>query len=235
MTKDLIQVKKQALLAAFPYTLPVMTGYLFLGIAFGVLLTSKGFSPWWALVMSITIYAGAMQFVAVALMTGPFAPLTAALITFMVNARHLFYGLSLLTRFRDMGRAKLIPIFGLTDETYSLFCLTKAPEGVSKKWFDIWISVLDHLYWISGCMIGAVIGANLPFDGTGIDFAMTALFAVIFLEQWESFRDRRPALCGLAVTLFCLIVFGKDWFVIASMLLLLVILTLGKSRLEEHK
>lgn len=233
--KDLISLKKQALFAAFPYTLPVLTGYLFLGIAFGVLLASKGFSPWWALIMSLFIYAGAMQFVAISLLTGPFAPLTAAIITLMVNARHLFYGLSLLTRFRALGKAKAYPIFALTDETYSLYCLTKAPEGVSAKWFDIWIAVLDHSYWIIGGLIGAVIGTHLPFDATGIDFAMTALFAVIFLEQWDSFTDRRPAVCGLAVTLLCLLIFGKEWFVIASMIALLALLTLGRSRLEVKK
>lgn len=228
-------MKKQALLAAFPYTLPVLTGYLFIGIAFGVLLTSKGFSPWWALAMSVFIYAGAMQFVTIALISGPFAPLTAALMTLMVNARHLFYGLSMLTRFRPYGKDKAYPVFALTDETYSLYCLTKAPSGVSEKWFDISLALLNQIYWLLGTAIGAAIGAHLPFDATGIDFAMTALFAVIFLEQWDSAKDRRPAVCGLVVTLACLILFGKDWFVLASMVSLLVLLTLGRSRLEETR
>ena len=225
-------MKKQALLAAFPYTLPVMTGYLFIGIAFGVLLTSKGFSPWWALAMSLFIYAGAMQFVTIALISGPFAPLTAALMTLMVNARHLFYGLSMLSRFRPYGKGKAYPVFALTDETYSLYCLTKAPSGISEKQFDLSLAVLNHLYWLAGTALGAVIGTHLPFDATGIDFAMTALFAVIFLEQWDSATDRRPAICGLVVTLACLVIFGKDWFVLASMVSLLVILSLGRSRLE---
>ena len=225
-------MKKQAFLAAFPYTLPVLTGYLFIGIAFGVLLTSKGFSPWWALAMSLFIYAGAMQFVTIALISGPFAPLTAALMTLMVNARHLFYGLSMLSRFRPYGKDKAYPVFALTDETYSLYCLTKAPDGINEKWFDISLAVLNHLYSPPGTARGAVLGAHLPFDATGIDFAMAALFAVIFLEQWDSATDRRPAVCGLVVTLACLVLFGKEWFVLASMISLLVLLTLGRSKLE---
>lgn len=227
-------MRTKALRAAFPYTLPVLTGYLFIGIAFGVLMTSKGFSPWWALAMSLFIYAGAMQFVTIALLTGPFAPLTAAMMTLMVNARHLFYGLSMLTRFAPLGKAKAYPVFALTDETYSLYCLTKAPDGISPKWFDIWTAILNQCYWVAGTLIGAVIGAHLPFDATGIDFAMTALFAVIFLEQWDSATDRRPALCGLVVTLLCLLLFGREWFVLASMFALLFILTACRTRLEAR-
>lgn len=232
-------MKKQAFWAALPCTLPVFMGYIFLGIAFGVLLADKGFSPLWALLMSACIYAGSMQFVAIGIMTAPFAPLSAFFMTIMVNARHLFYGLSMLEPFRGMGKLKPYMIFSLTDETYSLLCGIRAPEGVNRKWFFFFISFLDQLYWIAGSCIGAAAGNLLAFDSTGIDFAMTALFLVIFVEQWEAasagiprrsarslspaarlwlyIRAHLPALFGIGITLICLLVSGPGNFLLFSM------------------
>lgn len=210
-------MKKQALRAAFPRTLPVLTGYLFLGIAFGILLAENGFSPFWALLMSIFIYAGSMQFAAIGLLTAAFAPLSALLLTLMVNARHIFYGLSMLEPFRKMGALKPYMIFSLTDETYSLFCGVRPPEEVDQKWFYFFIAALDQIYWIIGSCLGAAAGNLIPFDSTGIDFAMTALFLVIFVEQRENAGSRLPALLGIGITALCLAVFGPDKFLLFSM------------------
>ena len=225
-------MKRKIWKAALPYTLPVCTGYIFLGIAFGVLMVSGGFSPLWALLMSVCIYAGSMQFVAVDLLAGPFAPLTAALMTLMVNARHIFYGLSMLERFKICGKLKPYMMFSLSDETYSLLCSAKPPEGMDKKWFMFFIALMDQLYWIAGTAIGALAGSLISFDSTGIDFAMTALFIVIFVGQWESTKDHIPAILGLAVTLLCLVIFGADWFIIAAMAGVCVTLALLGGRLE---
>lgn len=241
-------MKKKAFQAALPCTLPVLMGYIFLGAAFGVLLSGKGFSPIWALLMSACIYAGSMQFVTISIMAAPFAPLTSFLMTIMVNARHLFYGLSMLEPFRNMGKLKPYMIFSLTDETYSLLCGIKAPDGVDRKWFLFFISLLDQLYWIAGSCIGAIAGNLIPFDSTGIDFAMTALFLVIFVEQWEaasarisalrspdmtlhrkillSARAHLPALSGIIITVVCLLFFGASNFLLFSMAGILAILLL---------
>lgn len=226
-------MKMKALRSAFPYTIPVFMGYLFLGIAFGILLTSKGFSAWWALAMSGLIYAGSMQFVAVNLLTAVFQPLNTILITMMVNARHLFYGLSMLEKFKQSGWLKPYLIFSLTDETYSLLCSTEAPEGVDQKWFMFFIALLNQGYWILGSVLGGLAGSFIHFDSTGIDFAMTALFVVIFIEQWESTKNHKPALIGLFSTLVCLIVLGSDWFILGSMAVILVVVSSQRTNWER--
>ncbi len=226
-------MKRRALKAAVPYTLPVFMGYLFLGIAFGVLLTSKGFPVWLSLLMSLAIYAGSGQFVAIGLLTGPFSLATPALMTLMINARHLFYGLSLLDRFKHMGARKPYMIFSLTDETYSLLCSVKVPDGVDGDWFAFFISLLDHSYWVLGSLTGALAGTMFTFDSTGIDFAMTALFIVIFVEQWERAKSHVPAVLGVTVTLLCLVLVGRDRFILAAMAGIFLLLTLLRGRLRE--
>lgn len=227
-------MKAKAFRAAFPYTVPVFMGYLFLGIAFGVLLASKGYNAIWAAVMSLTCYAGSGQFVGVNLLAAPFAPLHAVLIELMVNCRHLFYGLSLLEPFGRTGKLKPYMVFSLTDETYSLQCGVKLPEGVDEGWFRFFISILDHSYWIFGSVIGALAGTLIPFDSTGIDFAMTALFTVIFVEQWESADSHLPALTGVAVTAGCLLLFGSENFIPFALLGIAVILLASRKRLEVY-
>lgn len=224
---------KNALHAAFPHTVPVMLGYLFLGAAFGILLNCKGY-PWgWAVLMSVFIYAGSMQFVAIAILTGPFLPLQAALMTLTVNARHLFYGISMLTKFKDMGKKKSYMIFSLTDETFSLLCSAKAPEGVDKNWFLFFISLLDQLYWIVGSAAGGIIGSLISFNTKGIDFVMTALFTVIFINQWEENKNHIPALVGLGISAVCLILFGPVNFILPSMALIVLTLSLLKKPMEQ--
>jgi len=224
---------KNALRAAFPHTVPVMLGYLFLGAAFGILLNSKGY-PWgWVVLMSVFIYAGSMQFVAIAILTGPFLPLQAALMTLTVNARHLFYGISMLTKFKDMGKKKPYMIFSLTDETFSLLCSAKAPEGVDENWFLFFISLLDQLYWIVGSAAGGIIGSLISFNTKGIDFVMTALFTVIFINQWEENKNHLPALVGLGISAVCLILFGPVNFILPSMALIVLTLSLLRKPMEQ--
>ena len=218
---------------AFPRTLPVMAGYLFLGIAYGVALREKGFGMEWALLISTTVYAGSMQFAMMGAMTQPFAPVTMALMTLLVNARHIFYGLSMLDKYAGTGRYKPYQVCSLTDETYSLVC-NGAPEDAEDKpgWYAA-VSLLDQVYWVAGSVIGVALGQALPFDLTGIDFAMTALFTVIVTEQTmdavKAYRAGEtrlavaafPALLGLVATLGCLLIVGKDSFLLTAMALML--------------
>lgn len=220
-------MKQKAFQAAFPLTFPVFIGYIFLGIAFGILSGSSGFHVGWAFLMSLLIYAGSMQFVTVPLLLAPYHFLSTVLLTLMVNARHLFYGLSMLNRYKDCGKLKPYLIFSLTDETYSLVCSAEPPEDVSRKWFFFFISALNHFYWVLGSVIGALVGNFLPINTTGIDFSMTALFLVIFVDQWESTKNHIPALLGLSLTVLCRLIFGLNWFILLAMLSLLLSLSLG--------
>jgi len=228
------QKPKNPVRAAFPYTIPVLTGYLFMGMAFGMLLASKGYGALWACLMAVFIFAGSMQFVAVGLLAAGFDPLTSFLMTLMVNARHVFYGIPMLERFKHYGKAKYYMIFGLTDETFSLLVSTKPPPGVSEKWFYFSITALDHSYWIAGCTLGGLLGSALPINTRGIDFVMTALFVVIFLEQWKEKKNRTPALIGLGVSVLCRVVFGPQWFILAAMVVLVLIFVLARNPLERR-
>ena len=213
-------------------SLPVMAGYLVLGMGFGILLETNGYGVWWAFFMSLFIYAGSMQYVAIDLLAGGASLLSAALMTVMVNARHLFYGVSMIERYKDTGKAKPYLIFALTDETYSLVCSGETPEGVDRKRFFFLVSLFDQSYWIIGSVLGALVGSLLTFDTTGIDFAMTALFVVVFTEQWRSCRSHLSALIGVGASLACLLVFGPDSFIIPAMAVITVLLTVFKKRLE---
>lgn len=226
---------KNALRAAFPHTIPVMLGYLFLGAAFGILLNSRGYGWGWAVLMSVFIYAGSMQFVAIGLLSGPFLPLQAALITLMVNARHTFYGISMLEKFKGLGKKKPYMIFSLTDETFSLLCSARAPEGVDEDKFLLWVSLLDQLYWVAGSAAGGIIGSMVSFNTKGIDFVMTALFMVIFMDQWEHNKNHLPALVGLGGSVLCLVVFGPANFILPSMALIALALSLFRKNAEEEE
>ena len=181
---------RKAFQRAFPYTIPVLTGYLFIGIAFGVMFSEKGYSFLWAGLMSLLVYAGSGQYLAVNFFAPGVSFLQVIFLTLMVNIRHIFYGISLLEKFHGMGKKRWYMIFGLTDETYSLLCTTKVPEDVEEDQFLLAVSLLDQSYWVIGSMIGGIAGNFLPFDSEGIDFAMTALFVVIFVEQWMEKKNR---------------------------------------------
>lgn len=220
--------------AAFPYTIPVMAGYAFLGLAFGIYINSMGFPFWYPLIMSVTIYAGSMQFVAAALMVAPFDPVGAFTLTLMVNARHLFYGISMLEKLRDVGKKGIYIIFGMTDETFTIEYATPVPPNVDKSWFYFFITLFDHSYWIIATTVGGIAGSFIPFDTTGIDFVMTALFTAIFTEQWVTGKQHFPAVAGIGATVLCLVLFGADNFIIPAMLLILVLLTAMRKKLEAE-
>ncbi len=217
-------MKKQTIKKAFWDTLPVMTGYLFLGVGFGIILQQNGYGPLWALAMSLFIYAGSMQYVGIGLLTGGASLLTAALTTLMVNARHLFYGLSMIEPYKGAGRRKPYLIFALTDETYSLVS-RKLPEDVERISYCFFVSLFDQCYWVLGSILGSLAG-NLPVDFTGIDFALTALFVTIFVEQWLSSKNHLPALVGVICAAVCLVLFGADNFLIPTMILIAAILVM---------
>jgi 4-azaleucine resistance transporter AzlC len=225
--------KDRALKAAFPYTIPVFTGFIFLGIAYGILMDSKGYGVGWTLLMSLVVFAGSAQYVAISFLTTVFNPVYALLMTIMVNARHLFYGLSLLDKYRGAGRMKPYLIFGLCDETFSIVCSVAPPEGVDRHWFYFFITLLDHCYWVTGSVLGALLGSVVSFDTKGLDFVLTALFVVIFTGQWRAQRNHSPAVIGVAAAAFCLLVFGPGNFIIPSMLLILAVLIAFRKGIES--
>lgn len=220
-----------ALRAAFPATIPVLTGYLCIGMAYGLLMANAGYGVFWALLLSLLCYAGSMEFVAVSLLTAGFDPVQALLMALMINARHAFYGLSMLEKYRGTGWARPFLIFSLTDETFSLVSTLEPLDGVTRRDFYFWISLLDYLYWQMGSVLGALIGGLLPFDTTGLDFALTALFIVLFLEQWRKRENRPVALIGLGCTAASLAVVGADRLVIPAMVLILAVLLGGRNKL----
>lgn len=202
---------------AFTKTIPVLLGYIFLGIAFGLMIQDAGYSFWWAFFCSLFIYAGSMQFVLVTLLTGGASLVYSAVMTLFINGRHIFYGLSFIEKFRKMGKAYPYMIFSLTDETYSVLCSLKVPDKMNEKRVSFLIALFDHSYWILGSVLGAVIGELITFDTTGVDFSMTALFVVIVLNQWMDSREHRPALIAALVGVLCLFVFGADKFLLPAL------------------
>ena len=226
-------MKRRALRAAFPHTIPVFTGYLVLGISYGVLITAKGFPFWMPMLTSLTIYAGSMEFVLVNILLGAFDLLQAFMMTIMVNARHLFYGLSMLDQYKSLGLKKLTLIYGLTDETFSIVCGIQPPEGIDKKWFMLFVTLLDHSYWFLGCTLGGLFGTVLDFNTKGIEFAMTAMFVVIFVEHWQKEKNHISALLGLVLPICCLLIFSAEHFMIPAMLSILAALTMLRKPLEK--
>jgi len=221
----------RAFRAAFPATLPVLTGYLCLGFAFGVLLRTKGYGPPWAALMSLTIFGGSIQFLACTLLVSAFDPLQAFALSFLVDARHIFYGLSVLEKYKGTGKLRPFLIAMLTDETFSLVSTLEPPEGAEPRYFYFWISILDYAYWQAGSLLGNLLGGVLPFDSTGLDFVLTALFVVLFLEQWKK-RENRPAgVIGVLCAAAALAAVGGGNMVVAAMVLILAVLAGGRKKL----
>ena len=224
-------MKQETIKTAFLDTLPVMTGYLFLGIGFGIILRQNGYGVLWAIAMSLFIYAGSMQYVGIGLLTGGASLAAAALTTLMVNAQHLFYGISMIDAYKGTGKRKPYLIFALTDETYSL--VTRLlPEKLDRPAYFFLVSFFDQCYWILGSVLGSLAG-NLPLDFTSIDFALTALFVTSFTEQWLRTKNHLPALVGVASAVVCLLAFGADSFLIPTMILIAVILVLQRKNGKE--
>ena len=213
---------------AFKQTIPVMLGYIFLGIAFGLLLQNAGYSFVWAFLASVVIYAGSMQFVLVSLLTAGAGLLHTAVMTLFINGRHIFYGLSFVEKYKKIGKAYPYMVFSLTDETYSVLCSVKIPEGMEEKKVFFWISLLDQCYWITGSVIGALAGSHIPFNSTGIDFSMTALFVVIVVEQWQGQKSHFPALLGAACGIAWLLILGPDQFILPALCSCMAVLLLAR-------
>ncbi|WP_455583148.1 AzlC family ABC transporter permease [Dysosmobacter sp.] len=223
--------RHRALRAAFPVTAPVMTGFLVLSIAYGVLMQTRGYGPVWSGLMSALAFGGSMQYVAIGLLTAAFDPAQAFLLAIMVNARHIFYGLSLLEKYKGLGWARFPLIFALCDETFSLVSTVEVPKGVAPRDFYLAVTLLDYAYWVCGTLLGGLLGNFIAFDTTGLDFALTALFVVLFLEQWKK-RENRPAgLIGIACAAASLAVFGPDRLVIPAMAGIVTVLLGGRKRL----
>lgn len=229
-----MSTKKQALIAAFPHTLPILTAFIFLGMSYGFLMSSKGFPIIYPICMSIFVLAGSMQFVAMNLLLSAFNPVYAFLLTLTVNARHIFYGISMLEKFKDTGKKKLYLIFGMCDESFSINCSAKIPGGVDKGWFMFFVTLLNHVYWVTGTTLGALLGNIVRINTKGLDFVLIALFVVIFLNQWMETKNHVPAVVGVLSSALCLILFGADNFIIPSMVLILISFTVLKKR-EESK
>lgn len=231
-----MQSAKEAMIKkSFFDTIPVLTGYIVLGIGFGIIMSSSGFNPLWSLAMSLFIYAGSMQYAAIGLLTGGASLVTIALTTLMVNARHLFYGISMVDKYKEAGIEKPYLIFGLTDETYALVCDGKDElDRKSKRKYFFFVTLFDQIYWVTGSMLGALIGSVLKFDTTGIDFALTALFITIFTDQWLKSKNKTPAIAGVLATVLSRIIFGASGFLIPSMIIIAVSLLVMK-RFDRRK
>ena len=225
--------KIKALKAAFPHTIPIMTGFLFLGMTYGIYMNVSGFGFWYPMLMSMTIFAGSMEFVTVSMLLGGFHPLEALTMTLMINARHLFYGISMLDKYKGTGLKKLYLIFGMCDESFSINYTANIPEDVDKGWFMFWVTVLNQFYWVLGSTLGGLFGSLLKFNTEGLSFVMTALFVVIFLEQWMKEKNHTSAIVGIVLSVLCLVIFGKDSFIIPAMICILVVMTLLRKVMEK--
>ncbi len=226
--------KKPHIKKAFVDTIPVMTGYIPLGIGFGIMLQAEGYNYLWAFMMSIVIYAGSMQYLTVGLLASAASPITAALSTLLVSARHLFYGISLIEKYNVKGLKKFYLMIGLSDETYSLVTGVKLTPDIHPHKYYLWVTFFNQVYWAVGCVAGALAGEVIGFDTTGIDFALTALFVTMFIEQWLSTKEHRPALIGLAATGICLFLLGSENFLIGSMIVIILLISILRRKLDVN-
>lgn len=217
-------MNRKALKAAFPKTIPILTSFCFLGLAYGFYMRSKGFSFLYPMMMSITVFGGSLEFLMVSMLGSAFAPLQTFLMALMVQARHLFYGLAMLEKYKGTGKKKFYLIYGMCDESFSINCSADIPEDVDKGRFMLWVTILDHAYWVTFSTLGALIGSVVSFDTTGIEFVMTALFTVIFIDEWQKHKRHKSELIGLTGAIVCLIIFGSEHFLLPTMACILVLL-----------
>ncbi|MFD1445229.1 AzlC family ABC transporter permease [Oceanobacillus profundus] len=218
---------------AYPKTLPIFAGFVFLGIAYGFMMNSLGFSAIYPILISLIVFAGSVEFVAASLLIGAFNPLTALFLTLTVNARHLFYGLSMLGKYDGVGKKKGYMVFGLCDESFAINSTIDVPKNVDKGWVMFFVTLLNHFYWVLGASLGGVFGSFINFNIEGLEFVMTALFVVIFLEQWMKEEKHTSSLVGLGASIVCLLVFGGSHFIIPAMIAILGVLTLSRKSLEK--
>lgn len=226
---------KAAFFAAFPNTIPIFAGFLFLGIAYGIYMNQSGFKFYYPMFMSFIIFAGSVEFATVSWLLGSFDPVNIFFLTLMINARHLFYGLSMLEKYNIPGWKKLYLIYGMCDESFSINATVDVPKDIDRGCFMFFVTMLNQIYWVAGATIGGIFGSFIPFDTKGIEFVMTALFVVIFLENWLKEKDHSASVIGLFISFICLIIFKGTNFIIPSMIIILSVLTLIRGRLEKHE
>ena len=219
------QVITKAFKCAFPHTIPIFAGFCFLGMTYGIYMNVSGFRFWYPMLMSLTIFGGSLEFLAVSMLLAPFAPVQAFIMALMIQARHLFYGIAMLDKYKGLGWKRYYLIFGMCDESFSINYTADIPEDVDRGWFMFFVNLLNQIYWVSAATAGALLGYVVQFDTTGIDFVMTALFVVMFLNQWEEAKDHRPALVGLICSAVCLLIFGSSNFIVPSMIFIIVCFT----------
>ena len=228
-------VKMKALKCAFPHTIPIMTGFLFLGMSYGIYMHVSGFSFWYPMLMAMTIFAGSVEFVCVNFLLGAFDPLQAFIVTLILNARHIFYGISMLDRFKGMGWKKIYLIFGMCDETFSVNYTADIPQDVDPGWFMFFVTLLNQIYWVLGATLGGLFGPLITFNTEGLDFVMTAMFVVIFLEQYLKDKNHLNSYIGLGVSFLMLLFFGADNFMIPAIAGILICLSAARKRMEEKE
>ena len=224
-----------ALKAAFPHTIPILAGFLFLGMTYGVFMCTSGFSFWYPMIMSVTIFGGSLEFVATSMLLAPFAPVQVFLAAVMIQARHLFYGISMLDKYKGTGWKKPYLIYAMCDETFSVNYTAEIPDGVDRGWFYFFVTLLDEFYWFAGATLGGLLGRLICFNTEGLDFVMTAMFVVIFMDQWLKEKRHFSAWIGLAASVACLLLFGADNFLIPTMLCILLALTALRRPIEASQ
>ena len=223
-------MRLNALKKAFPYTIPIFAGFWFLGLAYGIYMNVSGFSFLYPMIMSLVIFGGSLEFVTVSMLLSPFAPVQTFIMALLIQSRHIFYGISMLDKFRGMGWKKFYLIFGLCDETFSINYTADISKNVDKGWFMFWVTLLNHFYWVSGATIGGLVGSLLKFDTDGISFVMTAMFVVIFLDQWLKEKKHYASCIGILVSFICLMIFGADNFMLPTMIAILILFTLLRNK-----
>lgn len=226
-------IRRRAFSAAFPHTIPILAGFLFLGISYGLYATAAGFDFWYPILMAVVIFGGSLEFVAVEMLLGVFAPAQTLIMALMIQARHLFYGIAMLEKYKGTGWKKVYLIYGMCDESFSINCSAEIPEGVDRGWFMFFVTLLNQLYWVCGTAVGAVLGSVISFDLNGLEFVMTAMFVVIFLDQWLKEKKHYTGIIGVAASAVCLLVFGADSFMIPTMACILCLLTVFRRPIEK--
>lgn len=224
-----------ALKAAFPNTLPILAGFIVLGMGYGIYLRSSGLPLWYPTVTSILVFGGSLEFLLVSMLLAPFQPISVFFLSLLVQIRHLFYGLTLLKKYRGRGLKSLYLIYSMCDETFSVNCSTEVPEGVDEGWFMFFVSLLNQSYWVISVTLGSLLGGALTKYSEGVEFVMTAMFCVIFIMAMEKKENRISGIIGVVATLFSLIVFGKSVFLIPSMILILIFLFLFREKIEKGR
>lgn len=231
---DKKNVISKALVCAFPHTIPILAGFLFLGMAYGIYMNVSGFSFVYPMIMSVVIFGGSLEFVTVSMLLSAFAPIQTLLMAFMIQARHLFYGIAMLDKFKNMGWKKFYLIYAMCDETFSVNYSAEIPEDVDRGWFYFWVTLFNQIYWVGGATFGGLLGNLITFDTKGLDFVMTAMFVVIFMEQWSKEKNHMSELIGMIASVACLLIFGADNFLIPTMVVIVVMLTMLRKYDEKR-